>query len=82
MRLNFLYTVQLMPYLMFVSNFKILGQVVPEKSLTKISIFITKVRDRKKENRKKGKNKSQHLGFDVNNRFVVLIVYTKFKDPV
>ena len=28
-------------YLMFVPNFKILGQVVPEKSLTKISIFIT-----------------------------------------
>ena len=28
-------------YLMFVPNFKILGQVVPEKSLTKISRFIT-----------------------------------------
>ena len=28
-------------YLMFVPNFKILGQVVPEKSLTKISILIT-----------------------------------------
>ena len=28
-------------YLVFVSNFKILDQVVPEKSLTKISIFIT-----------------------------------------
>ena len=28
-------------YLMFVPNFKILAQVVPEKSLTKISIFIT-----------------------------------------
>ena len=28
-------------YLMFVPNFKILGQVVPEKYLTKISIFIT-----------------------------------------
>ena len=28
-------------YLMFVPNFKVLGQVVPEKSLTKISIFIT-----------------------------------------
>ena len=26
---------------MFVPNFKILGPVVPEKSLTKISIFIT-----------------------------------------
>ena len=28
-------------FLMFVPNFKILGQVVLEKSLTKISIFIT-----------------------------------------
>ena len=28
-------------YLMFVPNFKILDQVVPDKSLTKISIFIT-----------------------------------------
>ena len=27
-------------YLMFVSNFIILGQVVPKKSLTKVSIFI------------------------------------------
>ena len=27
--------------LMFVPNFKILGQEVPEKNLTKISIFIT-----------------------------------------
>ena len=34
------YTVQ--PIIqMFVPNFKILGQVVPEKSLTKISIFIS-----------------------------------------
>ena len=31
-----------LPYLMFVSNFKILGQVVPEKSLAEISIFIAK----------------------------------------
>ena len=37
-----LYTVQVnLSYLMFVPYFKILGQVVPEKSLTKISIFIT-----------------------------------------
>ena len=31
----------------FVPNFKILGQVIPEKSLTKISIFIILERDRK-----------------------------------
>ena len=35
------YTQYNLLYLMFVPNFKILGQVVPEKSLTKISIFIT-----------------------------------------
>ena len=40
MWLILLYTVQ-PSYLMFVPNFKILDQVVPEKSLTKISIFIT-----------------------------------------
>ena len=28
-------------YLMFIPNFKILGQVVLEKSLTKISMYIT-----------------------------------------
>ena len=35
---------------MFVPNFKILGQVVPEKSLTKISIFITLEREIEKGN--------------------------------
>ena len=54
----------------FVPNFKILGQVVNEKSLTKISIFIIiyyGVRDRKKKNRKKCKKKSQDLGFVFSN---------------
>ena len=54
---------------MFVPNFKILGQVVPEKSLTKISIYYIGVRDREKENRKEGKNKAQHLGFVFGNTF-------------
>ena len=40
MWLNFLYTVQLV-ISDVCTKFKILGQVVPEKSLTKISIFIT-----------------------------------------
>ena len=49
---------------MFVPNFEILGQVVPEKSLTKISIFITLERKKKgKIEKKEGKIKSQHLGF-------------------
>ena len=38
---DFFYAQYNLSYLMFVPNFKILGQVVPEKSLTKISIFIT-----------------------------------------
>ena len=37
----FFYTQYNLSNLMFVPNFKNLGQVVPEKSLTKISIFIT-----------------------------------------
>ena len=49
---------------MFVTNFKILGKVVHEKSLKKISIFTTLVREiEKRKIEKEGKNKSQHLGF-------------------
>ena len=51
---------------MFVPNFKILGQVVPEKSLTKIQYLLHR-RDRKIE--KEGKNKYQHLGFVFSNTF-------------
>ena len=48
---------------MFVQNLKILGQEVPAKSLTKISIFITCERVKEKgEIEKEGKYKSQHLG--------------------
>ena len=52
----------------FVPNFKILGQIVNEKSLTKISIFIIYigVRDGKKIE-KKCKKKCQHLGFVFSN---------------
>ena len=52
---------------MFVPNFKILGQVVPEKSLTKISIFLTLERLKKGKIEKEGKTKSQHLGFVFSN---------------
>ena len=67
---------------MLVPNFKILGQVVPEKSLTKISIFITLERLKKETIEKEGKNKSQHPGFVFSNAFSCPdpIVYTKFKD--
>ena len=55
---------------MFVPNFKILAQVVPEKSLMKIPIFITLEREIKKGKiEKEGKNKSQHLGFVFSNTF-------------
>ena len=52
----------------FVPNFKILGKVIPEKSLTKISIFI--ILEKKIEKvkiEKECKNKSQHLGFVFSN---------------
>ena len=54
----------------FVPNFKILGQVVPKKSLTEISIFIIlewEIEKGKKE--KEGKNKSQRLVFFFSNTF-------------
>ena len=54
---------------MLVPNFKILGQVVSEKSLTKISIFITLERLKKEKIEKEGKNKSEHLGFVFSNAF-------------
>ena len=49
---------------MFVPSFKILGQVIPEKSMTKISIFIPwgeKLKKGKIE--KEGKSQSQHLEY-------------------
>ena len=64
---------------MFVPNFKILGQVVPEKSLTKISIFITLSERLKKEKiEKEGKiNLGTLVLFSVLH-LVVLMLYTKF----
>ena len=51
---GFFYTQYNLSYLMFVPNFKILGQVVLEKSLTKISIFITLESEiEKRKNRKR-----------------------------
>ena len=41
MRMRFSFTQYNKSYLMFVANFKILGAVVPEKSLTQISLCIT-----------------------------------------
>ena len=60
---------------MFVPNFKILGQVVPEKSLTKWS-----ERLKKEKIEKEGKiNLSTLVLFSVLH-LVVLMLYTKFKD--
>ena len=57
---------------MFVPNFKILGQVVPEKFLTKISIFIPlECEIEKGKNRKRRQNKSQHLGFVFSNAYKI-----------
>ena len=65
----------------FVPNFKILGQIVNEKSLTKISIFIIYigVRDGKKIEKNAKKNVST-LGLFSVIHLVVLILYTKFED--
>ena len=52
---EFLYTKYNLSYLMFVPNFKILGQVVLEKSLTKISICITLERWEKEKIEKEDK---------------------------
>ena len=43
------------------TNFEILGAVVPVKSLTQISLCITRVRDGKKG--KRSQKKFQHCGF-------------------
>ena len=58
-----------MSYLMLVPNFKILSQVVLEKSLTKNSIYhYLGVRDRKRlKIEKEDKSNSQHLGFVSSN---------------
>ena len=64
---------------MFVPNCKILGQVVPEKSLTKISIFITSERLKKGKNRKR---RHVNLGTLVLFTVMHLIVYTKSGEDV
>ena len=67
---------------MFVPNLKILCQVVPEKPLTKISLFITlECEIEKRKNRKHFAkiNLSTLMLFTVIH-LVVLIVYAKFED--
>ena len=67
---------------MFVTNLKILGQLVPEKSLTKISIFIIhyKIGEiEKRKNRKRRQKLSTLVLFTVIH-LIVLIVYIKFED--
>ena len=65
---------------MFVPNFKILGQVFPEKYLTKISLFITLERKKKGKIKKKAKLNLSTLVLFTVMHLVVLIVYTKFED--
>ena len=66
---DFFYTQYNLSYLMLVPISKILGEVVLEKSSTKISICITLESERwKKENiEKEGKIKSKHLSFVCSN---------------
>ena len=75
---SFFYTQYNLSYLVFVPNFKTLGQVVPEKSLTKISIFIALEREIEKEKNAKI-NLSTFVLFSVIH-LVIFIMYTKFKD--
>ena len=67
---------------MFVQNFKVLCQVVPEKYLTEISIFITLgVTDSKSGKQKKKANINLGTLVLVSViHLVVIIVYTKFGD--
>ena len=74
------YTQYNLSYLMFVPNFKILGQVVLEKSLTIISICITLERWKKEKKKKKAKLNFSTLVLITVIHLVVLIVYTKFED--
>ena len=56
--------------MMFVPNFKILGQVVPEKFGRKFPYSLPWSERLKKEKiEKEGKNKSQHPGFVFSNAF-------------
>ena len=67
---------------MFVPNFKILGQVVPEKSLTKIFIFITwSERIGKKNGQIKGLIKNMWLILCYTIQLIIPDVYTKFQNP-
>ena len=69
-------------YPTFLPNFKILGAVVPEKSLTQMSLCITLEGWKKGKMEKDGKNKSQHHGFLSHNilGLATLKVYKKFED--
>ena len=76
------YTQYNLSYLMFVPNFIILGQVAPEKSMTKNSISITLEWEvEKKDNiEKEGKKNLSTLVLFTLIHLVALIVYTKFED--
>ena len=68
---------------MFVPNFKILGQVVAEKSLTEnFPIHCIGVKEGKnKKLKKKAKIKISILIFLYTINFATLKVHTKFEDP-
>ena len=63
---------------MFVQTFKILGFIVPEKSLTKFP-YALHLRDGEKRRKKEKKNKFQHCGFLLHNTLLPP-VYTKSED--
>ena len=72
-----------MSYLMFVPNFKILGQVIPEKTLTEnFPLHCIGVKEGKnKKWKKKAKIKIRILIFLYTIYFATLKLHTKFEDP-
>ena len=63
------------------TNFKILGQVVTEKSLTKTSIYYVEERDRKgKYRKKKTKIILTTLVLFTTMHLIVFSMYTKYED--
>ena len=63
---------------MFVPNFEILGAVVPEKSLTQISLCFTETE--KKEKVKRSQKKFQHCSFPLHKILQPSVGVYKFKD--
>ena len=82
MWLFFCYTIQL-SLSSFVPNFRVLTQVVPEKSLTEKNVYMYYIREKEGKNenlKKEGKMRISILIFIYTVHFGILKVYTKFEN--